>query len=197
MRIVIGALSCCLLSCSPTTSSLAPLESDGPVVAVRVIRLDPVGELERNVAHEGETSEVDAGARLASPIDPMPTDGMETADGRSHMGDLYARAGLIAEAIFEYQHSIEIDPSSAVRHFKLGLAFQSIREFDKALVSYEEAARLEPDSAWAHAAVAIVHAKMGQQDKAFDAYQAVKTLDGEMAEGLLEVITQYGTFHEV
>ncbi len=192
MRIAIGALAFCLLSCSPTTSNVGMTESEGLVVAVRVIRADGAGG-----GHGGETSQVDTGTQLASPIDPVPTDGLETADGRAHMGDLYARAGLIPEAIFEYQQSIDIDPSSAVRHFKLGLAFQSIRQFDDALGCYEEAARLEPDSAWAHAAVAIVHAKMGAQERAFDSYQTVKNLDGEMAEGLLEVITQYGTFHEV
>lgn len=200
MRIAIGVLAFCLLSCSPTSSNVLPAEDEGLAVSVRVIRANPEGQLPRDVADSSgsaEVSEVDAGTQLASPIDPMPEDGLETADGRSHMGDLYARAGLIPEAIFEYQQSIEIDPSNAVRHFKLGLAFQSLRQFDDALASYEQAARLEPESAWAHAAVAIVHAKMGQQDKAFDAYQAVKNLDDEMAVGLLEVITQYGTFHEV
>ena len=196
MRIVIGALVSCLLSCSPATQGPAPVTEEGLVVSVRVIRAHPSLGFEDDAG--GEASNVDGGgAQLASPIDPTPTDGLETADGRSHMGDLYARAGLISEAIFEYRQSIEIDPANAVRHFKLGLAYQSIRQFEDALASYEEAARLEPDSAWAHAAVSIVHAKMGQPEKAFAAYQTVKTLDDEMAEGLLEVITQYGTFHEV
>lgn len=198
MRIVIGALAFCLLSCSPATQRQALEGDDGLVVSVRAIRANPSLEHEGSGAGEASASDVDTGgAQLASPIDPAPTDGLETAEGRSHMGDLYARAGLIPEAIFEYQQSIEIDPSNAVRHFKLGLAFQSVRQFEDALASYEEAARLEPDSAWAHAAVAIVHAKMGQQEQAFDAYQTVKALDDEMAQGLLEVITQYGTFHEV
>lgn len=195
MRIAIGALACLLLSCSPTASSVVPA-GDDLVVSVRVIRANPLVEAEAHAEVAGP-SEVDAGTSLAAPSDPTPVDGLETAEGRSHMGDLYARAGLIPEAIFEYQQSIEIEPDNAVRHFKLGLAFQSIRRFEEALTAYEEAARLEPDSAWAHAAVSIVHAKMGQQEEAFDAYQTVKGLDDEMAEGLLEVITQYGTFHEV
>lgn len=198
MRIVIGALAFCFLSCGPAAQGPAPLGDEGLVVSVRVIRANPTLDLEGDVAGQPSSSEVDTGgAQLASPLDPSPTDGLETAEGRSHMGDLYARAGLIPEAIFEYRQSIEIDPSNAVRHFKLGLAYQSIRQFEDALSSYEEAARLEPDSAWAHAAVSIVHAKMGQQEKAFDAYQTVKALDDEMAQGLLEVISQYGTFHEV
>lgn len=196
MRIVLGALALCLASCTPAGSGVAPTEPEGLAVAIRVIRTSPATELDAGEL-DVEPSDVDAGTQFASPIDPLPSDGMETAEGRSHMGDLYARAGLIPEAIFEYQQSIQIDPSNAVRHFKLGLAYQSVRQFGEALDSYEEAARLEPDSAWAHAAVAIVHAKMGQHEQAFDAYQTVKNLDDEMAQGLLEVITQYGTFHEV
>ncbi|MDG2303715.1 MAG: tetratricopeptide repeat protein [Candidatus Binatia bacterium] len=196
MRIVIGALALYLASCTPAGPGVDPTEPEGLAAAVGVIWASPATDLE--VKEVGaEPSDVDAGTQFASPIDPLPTDGIETAEGRSHMGDLYARAGLIPEAIFEYQQSIEIDPSNAVRHFKLGLAYQSVRQFGEALTSYEEAARLEPDSAWAHAAVAIVHAKMGHQEKAFDAYQTVKNLDDEMAHGLLEVITQYGTFHQV
>ena len=199
MRIATSALALLLSSCTSTTADVATVGEDGLVVAVRVIRVDPVAETEADVASEPTVvdSTVDGGAELASPLDPVPGSGLETAEGRSHMGDLYARAGLIPEAISEYEQSIAIEPGNAVRHFKLGLAYQSIRQFDDALASYQEAARLEPESAWAHAAVSIVHAKMGSQEKAFDAYQTVKGLDGEMAQGLLEVITQYGTFHEI
>lgn len=198
MRIVISVLACSLFSCSPAASEVA---SDGGdfAVAIRAIRANPlVGvDVTADVDEVPAASEEEGGSRLAAPSDPAPAEGLETAEGRSHMGDLYARAGLIPEAIFEYQQSIEMEPENAVRHFKLGLAFQSIRRFEDALAAYEEATRLEPDSAWAYAAVSIVHAKMGQQEKAFDAYQVVKGLDDEMAEGLLDVITQYGTFHEV
>ena len=199
MPTVVLALALLVSSCtSATTSSLEAPVRHGPVVAVAVLRANPVsGSGGRAAVRDDSPSTVDAGSQLASPIDPLPTDGLETAEGRSHLGDLYARAGLMPEAIFEYRQAIGIDPSNAVGHFKLGLAYQSMRNFDDALLSYREAAILEPDSAWAHAAVSIVLAKMGRPEMALDAYRSVKRLDDEMAEGLLEVITQYGTFHEV
>ncbi len=122
---------------------------------------------------------------------------VEAADERAYLGDLYVRAGLLPEAIVEYRRSVEIDPSSAARHFRLGVAYQSIRCFEEALASYREAARLEPASAWAHAAVSIVQAKLGRPSEAMDTYEMVKELDDEMARELLEVLMQYGTFHEV
>lgn len=190
------ALTLFLSGCtSASTTTLDAAENRGPVVSVRVVQAEPA--VPAAVLENGPASTVDAGAPLASPLDPVPSDGVETAEGRSHLGDLYARAGLMPEAISEYQQSIQIDPQNAVRHFKLGLAYQSMRNFEDALRSYQEAARLEPESAWAHAAVSIVLAKMGRSEKAFEAYQTVKGLDQEMAEGLLEVITQYGSFHEV
>lgn len=196
MRIATLVLAFVLSSCAPAKSSVAVPDDVGLVVSVRVVRVDPAGDLEPST-ERGTDGAVDAGEALASPIDPMPEEELDTAEGRSHLGDLYARAGLLSEAILEYRQSIEIDPSNAVRHFKLGLAYQSVRQFEAALASYKEAARLEPNSAWAHAAVSIVHAKMGQQSAAFDSYQTVKELDDEMAEGLLEVILQYGSLHEV
>lgn len=190
MRIAIVTLTSLVVGCAPTGSIPPPSEGGDLVVSVRVVR-------QPSVEPDADRPDVDAGAGLASSIDPLPGEGLDTADGRSHMGDLYARAGLIPEAILEYRHSIDLDPSNAVRHFKLGLAYQSLRQFEDALASYQEAARLEPDSAWAHAAVSIVHAKMGHQEQAFEAYRTVKDLDGDMAQGLLEVIVQYGSFHEV
>jgi len=179
------------------SAGVGMMESEGPIVAVRLIRANPPAARERGAAHEAHSSEIDGTDALARPTDPLTSEGLDTAEGRSRMGDLYARAGLIPEAIFEYRRSVDLEPANAVRHFKLGLAYQSIRQFDAALASYQEAARLEPDSAWAHAAVSIVHAKMGHSDQAFDSYRTVKNLDDEMAEGLLEVILQYGNFHEV
>jgi len=104
---------------------------------------------------------------------------------------------MISEAIVEYQRELDAHPDDAVRHFKLGLAFQSVRRFDEALASYQATARLEPKSVWAHAAVAIVCAKMGDQDGAFAAYRTVKDLDADLAQDVLEVITQYGDFRDV
>jgi hypothetical protein len=37
---------------------------------------------------------------------------------------------------------------------------------------------------------------MGNQDAALEEYKKVKRLDHEMAEGLLDVLGQYGSFHE-
>jgi len=185
MRIAIWTLGLILSGCVSSGSGVVAPESDRAVLSIRAVA--PSSEEDR------EPSLV----RDERPSVGVEEEDLDTAEGRARLGDLYARAGLLPEAIVEYRQSIELDPADAVRHFKLGLAYQSLRRFGEALAAYQEAARLEPDSAWAHAAVSIVQAKMGQQSAAFDSYRTVKRLDGEMAEGLLEVILQYGTFHEV
>ena len=196
MRNALLVLTLILCGCS-SASTVVEDGVEGPAVAVRVVRAEPTTDPLPSAEAAASAADVDGGSGLASPLDPTPSGGLESAEGRAHLGDLYARAGLMPEAIYEYQQSIEMEPENAVRHFKLGLAHQSMRNFEDALVSYREAARLEPSSAWAHAAVSIVLAKMGEPEQAFEAYQTVKRLDDEMAEGLLEVITQYGSFHEV
>lgn len=121
---------------------------------------------------------------------------LDSAEASAQLADVYARAGLVEDAIGEYRRSIELDPTRADRHFRLGLAYQSQRWFDEALEAYREAARLEPESAWARAAMSIVQAKMGQRSAAFQTYRQVKSIDEEVARELLEVLLRYGSFHD-
>jgi tetratricopeptide (TPR) repeat protein len=204
MRTSTVALALLLLGCTSVQSTHTATDGEGHFVAVRSVQAEPTaGAAPKATATEPVRSAASRDESVArrpgveTSVDPGAAEGPATAEDRSHLGDLFARAGLIPEAITEYRISIELDPKNAVQHFKLGLAYQSMRRFEEALSSYQQAARLEPQSAWTHAAVAIVHAKMGQAEQALDAYRTVKELDAEMADGLLEVISQYGSFHEV
>jgi tetratricopeptide (TPR) repeat protein len=142
---------------------------------------------------------VSSGAEVGSVGTTLAVEGaghLDSAEASAQLADVYARAGLVEDAIDEYRRSIELDPTRADRHFRLGLAYQSQRWFDEALAAYREAARLEPESAWARAAMSIVQAKMGQRSAAFQTYRQVKSIDEEVARELLEVLLRYGSFHD-
>jgi tetratricopeptide (TPR) repeat protein len=188
------ALLALLGACGAVSPEPAALDDRRVIVAIRVIREEPVVAEARATPASGSPAD----ASMADAANGKVAETRSAAlDEPGERGDLYARAGLLSEAIVEYQRAVDAHPDDAVRHFKLGLAFQSVRRFDEALASYQAAARLEPKSVWAHAAVAIVYAKMGNQDGAFASYRTVKELDGTLAQDVLEVIMQYGDFRDV
>ena len=149
----------------------------------------------REAASVGEVT-VPEGRVVVSASEPGKARHAAAQDHRRE-ADLFVRSGLVSEAIPHYLRAIELDPLDGGQYFKLGLAYQALRQFDHALFSYGQAVRLEPGSVWAHAALAIVHAKVGNPEAAFASYRDVKALDRETARGLLPVLLQYGKGDDV
>ncbi|HHT9152026.1 MAG TPA: tetratricopeptide repeat protein [Candidatus Hypogeohydataceae bacterium YC40] len=60
-------------------------------------------------------------------------------------GKIYARLNRYNEAIAQFKKEVEKNPESFEAHYQLGLAYNRIAEFDRALSEYEIASTLRPD----------------------------------------------------
>jgi Tfp pilus assembly protein PilF len=62
---------------------------------------------------------------------------------QENFGVQMARASLWREAMFRFRRAVELDPSSAVAHNNLAVAFEANGDFDNAAKEYREALRLD------------------------------------------------------
>ncbi len=85
---------------------------------------------------------------------------------------------------------MRLAPADAASRFRLGLVLQMLGRLEEALRAYEAAARLHPASPWAHAALSLVHLRLGDAVAALREYRIVRSLDTELARGLLEILAE-------
>ncbi len=57
-----------------------------------------------------------------------------------------AQADLWNEAVLRWQQIIEIDPKNAKAYNNLGVAYEALEQFDKALAAYNTAITLDPSN---------------------------------------------------
>ena len=57
-----------------------------------------------------------------------------------------AELQLWNEAIFRWQHILQIEPQNAKVHNNLGVAYEAVGKIDEAIKAYERATELEPDN---------------------------------------------------
>ncbi len=79
----------------------------------------------------------EAQALLAQALEKMP----RSAKIHESLGQLALSEGRYAEAISEYQRSLELEPRDVGGKFRLGVAYRKNREFDKALALFDEVSK--------------------------------------------------------
>jgi len=87
--------------------------------------------------------------RVVNPVHQETTRGTETVSHFSQGIEL-GLSGKVHEAIEELSRAVEENPDEIMAHTSLGVAFQRLKNDDRALSCYEAALKLDPDDAEAH-----------------------------------------------
>ena len=74
----------------------------------------------------------------------------------------YSQTGMKTEAIREFVHLTELQPDSAVHHFNLGVAYESIDDAIRAKACFEKALALDPANRKAQQRLDVINARTGQ-----------------------------------
>lgn len=92
-------------------------------------------------------------------------------DGSSHRAwSLRARSSLLlgktADAVFEFNEAIRLEPTRAEHHFDLGSVHEAAEQWKEALACYETAAKLEPSEPLYRVSIASVYLQNDLPQKA-------------------------------
>lgn len=91
----------------------------------------------------------------------------------------YSLKGQYDKALPDYDHSIELDPNSAIALNNRAWAYYKIGRAQKALRDVERSIQLQPASAHAHDTRAHIHQTMGNQSRAMADYDRAVRFGGE------------------
>ncbi len=101
------------------------------------------------------------------------------------MGYCRVKQGKAQEAIRAYQQALQLKPTDADIHNKLGDAYYYLGRLREAIDSYEEAARLQPDNAETFYNLAIAFSESGNPGMAAANARILQKLDGKLYEKYL------------
>ena len=92
-------------------------------------------------------------------------------EARVQLGDSLLQEGKYQDALRELLEAAEVDPENAGIQNSLGLAYQNLREYDKAVSHYKRALQLKPDFPEVANNLGTVYVLMGQLDTAIVYFQ--------------------------
>ncbi len=92
------------------------------------------------------------------------------------VASLYLDAGMMDQAIAEYQQSLRLNRDSAPTHYNLGFALAARGRRGEAMTAFEEALRIDPDYAQAHNNLGALLQLGGQPEAALEHYRRAAAL---------------------
>jgi len=111
------------------------------------------------------------------------------SDAYNYLGFVYFRQGRVNEAIEAYNRALDnllyMNPQEA--HLNLGVAYLSLKEYQKAQAHLEEAIRIVPTFVPAYNSLGKAYEGLGQYDKARRAYEKALELNPEYADAYLNL----------
>jgi tetratricopeptide (TPR) repeat protein len=84
---------------------------------------------------------------------------------RNRLGRIYYAQRLMPEAIAEYQHAIELDPTSSANYYNLGLAYKNL-DPEKAIFYYRKALYLSPGDMDSRENLNALYLSLGRYEEA-------------------------------
>ncbi|MBI5559916.1 MAG: tetratricopeptide repeat protein [Deltaproteobacteria bacterium] len=96
--------------------------------------------------------------------------------------------GRFKEAVGDYMDAIRINPGDENAYYYLGWTYAGLGRYGEAISSFKEALRAKPRDARAHLSMGLVHLSHGDRDSASNEYMILKTIDGDMAKKLYDMI---------
>jgi len=111
------------------------------------------------------------------------------SDAYNYLGFVYFRQGRVYEAIEAYNKALDnllyLNPQEA--HLNLGVAYLSLKQYQKAKVHLEEAIRIVPTFVPAYNSLGITYEGLGQDDKARSAYEKALELNPQYVDAYLNL----------
>jgi tetratricopeptide (TPR) repeat protein len=92
------------------------------------------------------------------------------------VASLYLDAGMMEQAIAEYQQSLRLNRDSAPTHYNLGFALAARGRRGEAMTAFEEALRIDPAYAQAHNNLGALLQIAGQPEAALEHYRRAAAL---------------------
>ncbi|MGK7901749.1 MAG: tetratricopeptide repeat protein [Hormoscilla sp.] len=89
----------------------------------------------------------------------------------NNWGNLRKESGNIVGAMMLYQQTIQIDPSFAIGHYNLGMAWKQLGRLDEAIAAYQQALKLNPTYAEAYQNLGVALLKGGNVSASLAAFQ--------------------------
>ena len=130
-----------------------------------------MGDLETAKAHLAR-----AGTTPVHFTDPLMDDLARFVEGAQAYiiaGDEASQGGNVERALAAYRKAIEIDPQSALAHYKLGAFLGQRRADEEAMVYLRKAVTLDPDYRDAHFNLATALSRLGRLDEALHHFDQV------------------------
>ena len=102
------------------------------------------------------------------------------ADAWIQVGYCKVKQGKNLEAIRAYQRALELKPTAAAIHNKLGDAYYYAGRLPEAIESYSNAVRLEPDYAEGYYNLAVTYYEAGNRTMAATEARILQKLDAKL-----------------
>ncbi len=93
-----------------------------------------------------------------------------SSDAYQGRGVAYRALAKLDEAIGDFDHAIELDPTNAAAYNSRGNAYSDKRDYDRALADYDQAIKLNPQYTIAYNNRGLAYSNKGEYDKAIVDY---------------------------
>ena len=105
----------------------------------------------------------------------------------------------LGAAIEAFQEAISINPNYGYSHYSLGLTYDKMRLYEKAIPHYKQAIRLDPDSSHIYVKLGYDYIFLSRWQEAYDAYKQAIRIDPDNIDahiGLAACYDQQGRLQE-
>mgnify|MGYP000588971774 CR=1 FL=1 len=106
------------------------------------------------------------------------------------LGSVLGSMKQYEKAAKSFKTAIQLNPNHVQAYFNLGWVYGKQGRHDKELKSYAKALEIDENYAKAHLGIGLAYLKKGQREEANGHYQKLKTMDGDMAEILHEMMEE-------
>lgn len=102
-----------------------------------------------------------------------------TADAVDDYAEALTEVDRLDEAVEQYRLAVELEPERAVRHYRLGRAYERIEAWDRAATSYAAALERAPGHSGTHVRRGLVLGRLGRYEEALTEFDEALALDDE------------------
>jgi tetratricopeptide (TPR) repeat protein len=141
--------------------------------------LDAVFEMARGQFFMGENEQAEDAIRVAVQGSPLNPEFLEL------LGKILYARGRYADAIKEWNAALQVDPDRLSIYLNLGLGYEQIREYGKAVVSLDEALQQDENYVEAYFHMTRVQIKRQNYESALEAVENLLILEPSNRDGQL------------
>jgi len=140
------------------------------------VRLNPHQQSEARGNLETAYKFLESGNNALEQLENIVRAAPASPSAHYHLGNAYARKGLMKKAIEEYQGALKLNPYLIDAHYNLGNVYANTGQSDKAIEHLATAVSLKPDNPLYHNALGIIYGQKRMFDKAIGEFKAAVEL---------------------